>query len=126
MSDLPHAANDRLSSAEMAKIVEAIGCFSIRLRALRLHLGMTEEEMASVLGIPLRRYRAHEAGRRPRRRIEMIVRLAETTGVSCDWLVTGSVPCSALASRRDDLPLSRRGQPLPVVLRVVSAGGAPA
>lgn len=62
--------------------------FQQRLRALRLHLELTQEEMADALGIASAdTYSKYE--RRSMLPIYFLPRLALLTGASLDWIVTG-------------------------------------
>lgn len=63
--------------------------FGARLRLLRDVHGRTDEEMAAALGIPLRRYRAHEAGRWPRRWLDFAHDVRTVTGAHLAWIVYG-------------------------------------
>jgi transcriptional regulator with XRE-family HTH domain len=60
-----------------------------RLRVLRLHIGLTEHEMAARLGISVRAYRYQER-HASRMRALLFLRVAEEFDVSCDWLATGA------------------------------------
>jgi transcriptional regulator with XRE-family HTH domain len=87
-----------------------------RLRALRLHLGLTEREMAARLEISVRAYR-HRERRAVRMSWLFSIRLAEEFNVSLDWLTTGS---AGGLPRNDRRPLDPDMRAIPPALRVVA------
>ncbi len=103
------AALERRPDAELDA---QLAGFSERLRTLRLHMGWTPEEAAARLGIPRRRYLAHEGGSWPRRYVDVLVGMAKMTGVSCDWLMTGAVPVVVRGEKRSNVPLLPGGEPV--------------
>ena len=65
-----------------------------RLRSLRLHLGLTEREMAARVGVSVGSWRRRERTP-PTRRASMglalfLVRLGEEFDVSIDWVIFGA------------------------------------
>ena len=83
-----------------------------RMRVARLTLGLTEQDVARVVGITLRTYRKYEAGQRPRS-IRALVAFSQKYDASLDWLILGEGACiGAHLARRSNstiaiLPVSR-------------------
>ncbi len=92
-----------------------------RIQRLRRHLGLSESEMAAGLGLTVRAYLNLEARHRQRGMTPVLIGLAETTGVSIDWVLTGKAgPLRHMGTRNDLRPLGARGQPIPPKLRLVA------
>jgi transcriptional regulator with XRE-family HTH domain len=87
-----------------------------RLRVLRLHLGLTEREMAARLDISVRAYRRREQSAR-RIPLQFLIRLVEEFDVSAAWLLTGHTED---LPRNDHRPLTPGMKPIPPTLRVVT------
>jgi len=93
---------------------------SARLVVLREWLGLSQDEMAGRLGMPVRVYREWERpGRRQWRSLMQppASRISAVTGVSLHWLCCGEYPDQPPS----DVPLAIGGEPLPPVLRVVGS-----
>ena len=87
-----------------------------RLRVLRLHLGLTEREMAARLEISVRAYRYRE---RSALGMPMLfsIRVAEEFDVSIEWLTTGTI---GKLPRNDRRPLTSDMRAVSPTLRVVA------
>lgn len=59
----------------------------IRLKELRLRLGMTQTEIAEKLGMKQATYQKLESGKTPDMRISTLVHICKTLEVSSDWLL---------------------------------------
>ena len=105
-------------------IREAANQVHLRLKVLRLHLGLSEQEMADLCGVTPSSYRYTEAGKRSRGWWPILTALAHKTSVSCDWLLSGENPMRfvrPVAPRNDRRPLNTSGNPMPPRLRVASS-----
>jgi transcriptional regulator with XRE-family HTH domain len=92
---------------------EWLATFGRRLRVLRLWNGLSEAEMARMLGISVRSLKGREAGKLGTRGLtRLIIALAETFEVSTDWLLG----CEISDAYRDETrPLAPGGRPMPPV-----------
>lgn len=59
----------------------------IRFKELRLQLGMTQPQIAEMLGIKTAMWQKLESGRTPDPRTSTIANICNTLGVSSDWLL---------------------------------------
>lgn len=71
-----------------------------RLRALREHHGLTQEEFAEIAGMSYKHYQAIEAGRKPDMRLSTLDRLASTYGIEVAELLGKPYPKTEISSRR--------------------------
>ncbi len=69
-----------------------------RIQRLRKDKGMTQEELAAVLGIGDRHLRKIESGERGPS-TEIFVELSELFGVSLDYIIVGKKPQDSLKKR---------------------------
>lgn len=78
-----------MNDMEKQQIIKGVGR---RTRVLRLHLGLSEAEMAARIGISAKALRYWESGqRRSSRGMTLVsVKLGEEFNVSLDWLVLGT------------------------------------
>ena len=91
-------------------IEEALAGVPVRLRSLRLHLGLTAREMGARVGVGARSWRRRErTPPSPNRGILFEVRLRGKFDVSIDWLLFGT---AAGMPRNDHRPLRPDGEPL--------------
>ena len=60
--------------------------FGKRLRSARMQCGLTQQQLADKIGATLRNYQCYEQGTR-RPKYEMLVAIADTVGVTTDWLL---------------------------------------
>lgn len=60
--------------------------FNIRLRAMRMKRGFTQQHLSDVLGIAIRSYQCYETGTRTPN-YSLLVRIADTLDVSLDYLL---------------------------------------
>lgn len=103
----------------------AYAALPVRLRVLRLHVGLTPEEMAERLGVSPRTYRRWETRQTRRNGARLLMQLHALTGVSADWMVSGKPVVGAAPDLRDDFrPLASNGRPLPC-LATSAAGRQP-
>ncbi len=65
--------------------------FPARLRELRIHLGLSQERFAEIIGVNLRTYRGYEINKR-RVPAELLGAIFNATGISARWLLTGKGP----------------------------------
>jgi DNA-binding transcriptional regulator YiaG len=108
MSPIQHETADA-RRRRRADIDEAFKMRHARLRTLRLHLGLTEQEMAARLGMSKRAYAAWETPERSTRGATLFsIRLAEQFDVSIDWIVIGGQPNGPQAPGGGPLPLPTR------------------
>lgn len=59
----------------------------IRLKALRIKLGLTQTEIAEKLGMKQATYQKLESGKTPDMRISTLTHICKTLDVSADWLL---------------------------------------
>jgi transcriptional regulator with XRE-family HTH domain len=82
-----------------------------RVKGRRLHLGMTQAELAKVLEVTPQHISAIEQDKRVPS-LTFLARLAEKLGVTTDYIITGKeqlLPDTALVIRADkDLPIEIR------------------
>lgn len=90
-----------------------------RLRSIRRHFGLSEQQMALRLEMNVRSYRAWETGPRKSFRggTDFVLRLCREFGLSIDWYMTGGEP------RNDRRPFGPNGEPLPLMLKVLAGNG---
>ena len=117
---MPEARRYRLRRDDPAYLAERRQFYQdirTRLRVLRLHLGLTERQMAARLAISVRAYRylERDALGMP---VLALVRLAEEFHVSFDWLATGT---TAKWPHNDRRAVTPDMQAIPPTLRVVVA-----
>lgn len=72
-----------------------------RLAQIRMALGMTQKEMATVLGISQPTYCQFETGARPLQ-VHYIKTLAAKYGVNEDWIVNGTGEMFIKSSQEDE------------------------
>lgn len=112
----------RDEAREADLITRATG-FPSRLRTLREEMGWTERDMAERLGLSVRAYRDREKGRRKRIGWPLIVRLAEQTNVSIDWLLLGAMRVDGhLGPRNDAVPVQWDGRLIRFAGRLLTPG----
>lgn len=63
-----------------------------RIKEARIEAGMTQDEMADLLGMGMRGYQNYESIRVPFRRLDEIAKL---TGTTQEWLLRGDDPAEA-------------------------------
>lgn len=66
------------------------GCFREHFRACRLEVGLTQQRLASELGVSIGTVACWELGRSPD--LASAVKVADFFGVTLDWLVRGRGP----------------------------------
>lgn len=71
-----------------------------RLRALRVHHGLSQEGFAEIAGMSYKHYQAIEAGRKPDLRLSTLDRLASAYGIEVAELLGSRFPKTKIASRR--------------------------
>lgn len=77
--------------------------FAVRLNATRKSKGKTAQQMADLLGVGLRSYRAYESGDREPS-FSYLVQLADDLGVSTDYLLCRDSFLSKRAEERSEDP----------------------
>ncbi len=70
--------------------------FAKMLRSLRGHAGLTQEEMARRISVPLRTYQNYETGKYHPKNTEVYARLSGEFGLSIDELLGGVSPSGSL------------------------------
>ena len=70
-----------------------------RLRALREHHGLTQEEFAEISGMSYKHYQAVEAGRKPDLRLSTLERLAGAYGIEVAELLGNRSPKTKIIGR---------------------------
>ncbi len=110
-----------ITPERMTELNAAMAATPQRVRTLRLHLGLSEAEMAGRAGLSLRAYRYLERRNRQRSHFMVFHSITMATGVSTDWVFTGCAgPPYSAAGRNDAVPLGIDRRPLP---RKGPAGG---
>ena len=112
----------RNNPASLAEQQELYRDIRARLRGLRLHLGLTEGEMAARLGISVRacRYRERQGTRLP---LVGLIVLAREFDVSIEWLAFGG---TWNTPRNDRRPIAPDGRPIRPRFRIrVKSGHKP-
>ena len=59
----------------------------IRFKEMRLQLGLTQPQIAEILGIKTAMWQKLESGRTPDPRTSTIANICNTLGISSDWLL---------------------------------------
>lgn len=66
----------------------------VRIRQARLTAGLSQSEVARLLGVSRSACNQWESGRGPAPRRERLAKLAQLLGVSYEWLATGAEPAA--------------------------------
>lgn len=79
--------------------------FALRLVCLRHDLGMTQQEIADLVGVKRGAWNTWEDGRMPQRQAEVAKKIADATGYDLRWLLYGGLVSD---SPTDDDPITGR------------------
>jgi transcriptional regulator with XRE-family HTH domain len=115
-AEKPPCRSSRDDPAWLAERLQFDQDLRTRLRVLRLHLGLTQHEMAARLGVSVRAYRHRE---RQGTSIGTMfwLRVAMEFNVSLSWLISGA---TGELPRNDRRPLTPDGRAIPPKLRVAA------
>jgi transcriptional regulator with XRE-family HTH domain len=63
--------------------------FAVRLRVMRVEMGLSVDELARRCGVAGATWSAWERGAQPRNLVRVVERIVAETGVDRDWLMFG-------------------------------------